>query len=57
MPKSRAQVRLAHAVLAGDSSKLPMSLAREMVSKTRGRKMSSLPERKRKKGKRLPAFR
>lgn len=52
MPDSRAQVRAAHATLEGKSNILPQSVAKEIVAKMHGRKMSSLPEKvgKKKKG-------
>lgn len=47
MPESRAQVRLAHAVLGGHAkSSMPAKVASEIVEKMHGRKMSSLPAKK-----------
>ncbi len=47
MPDSQAQVRWAHAVLEGEASG-DKKFAAEVVDKMHGRKMSSLPERKKK---------
>lgn len=47
MPDSKAQVRAAHAAIAGNSMiGMDPDFAREVVSQMHGRKMSSLPERK-----------
>lgn len=46
MPDSQAQVRLAHAVASGSSSAMPVSAAKEIISKMHGRSMSDLPKRK-----------
>lgn len=45
MPRSQAEVRLAHAVLQGQakSSGMDEGYAREVVSKMHGRRFSSLP--------------
>lgn len=45
-------MRAAHATLEGKSNILPQSVAKEIVAKMHGRKMSSLPEKvgKKKKG-------
>ena len=45
MPRSQAEVRLAHAVLEGKArnSGMSSSYASEVVNKMHGRKMSSLP--------------
>jgi len=46
MPDSRAQVRLAHAVVEGGAkSSMPISAAKEILRKMHGRHMSSLPEK------------
>lgn len=47
MPRSQAEVRLAHSVLEGDAKDSGMSAdyAREVVGKMRGRQMSELPDR------------
>jgi len=47
MPRSRAEVRLAHAVAQGMARGSGMSkdYAEEVISKMHGHKMSSLPER------------
>lgn len=54
MPRSKAEVRLAHARLAGKAKSSGMSTAhaREVVQKMHGRKMSELPEHAGPKGKR-----
>jgi len=46
MPRSRAEVRLAHAVVGGraKSSGMSKAYAREVVEKMHGRSMKSLPE-------------
>lgn len=44
MPHSKAQVRLAHAVMEGKSHAMPKSVAQEMISKMHGKSMKSLPE-------------
>lgn len=46
MPRSRAEVRLAHAVLGGKakSSGMSKAYAREVVEKMHARSMKSLPE-------------
>ena len=46
MPRSQAEVRLAHSVLEGGArdSKMSTKYAREVVSKMHGRKMKSLPD-------------
>jgi hypothetical protein len=49
MPDSRAQVRYAHAVLAGKGRKkngMDKATAAEIVRKVHGHKLSELPERK-----------
>jgi len=47
MPESKAQVRLAHAVLSGNAkASMPARVAAEIVGEMHGRKMSSLPARK-----------
>ena len=53
MPRSKAEVRLARARLAGKAKSTGMSVAyaREVVEKMHGRKMSDLPEHARPKGK------
>ena len=45
MPRSQAEVRLAHAVLSGKAkgSGMSSSYASEVVGKMHGRRMSSLP--------------
>lgn len=53
MPVSRAQVRYAHAVLAG-AAEGDRKFTAEVVSAMHGRKMGSLPERA---GKRVPLSR
>jgi len=47
MPHSRSQVRYAHAVASGKARKggMPPAVAKEIVGKMHGRKMSSLPEK------------
>ena len=52
MPESRAQVRAAHSVLEGNSGLFSKKFAQDVVSGMHGKKMSSLPERKR--GGRVP---
>lgn len=56
MPRSKAEVRLAHAVLEGKAKDSGMSqaYAQEVVSKMHGRKMSSLPEHLSQKAPRIP---
>ncbi len=51
MPRSKAEVRLAHAVLGGKAkdSGMSKSYAREVVAKMHGRSMKSLPEHAKKK--------
>lgn len=46
MPRSKAEVRLAHAVVEGKAKKSGMSrsYAKEVVNKMHGRKMGSLPD-------------
>jgi len=53
MPHSRAQVRYAHAVASGKARKggMPPAVAKEIVGKMHGKKMSSLPEKSKKKKK------
>ena len=46
VPDSKAQVRLAHAVLEGKSKKLPRDVAEEIVNKASAKVMRRLPERK-----------
>jgi hypothetical protein len=47
MPDSKAQVRAAYAATSGNSTiGMDPDFAREVVSSMKGRKMSSLPERK-----------
>ena len=50
MPKSKAEVRLAHAVLEGKAKDSGMSrgYAREVVQKMHGQSMKALPEHSRK---------
>lgn len=50
MPRSQAEVKLAHAVLSGVAKNTSMDkeYAREVIRKMHGRKMSSLPKRARK---------
>lgn len=47
MPDSRAQVRLAHAVMGGKAKRgvPPRKVAREMLSKMHGKSMKDLPEK------------
>jgi len=48
VPESQAQVRLAHASLAGRArNAMPTKVAREIVSRMHGRRMSNLPPKKR----------
>jgi hypothetical protein len=51
MPKSQAEVRMAHAVLGGKAKDkgMGMDYAREVVEKMRGKSMKSLPEHKKEK--------
>lgn len=51
MPTSRAQVRLAHAVLEGKTDKLPRGVAQDFVDAVHGHKLTDLPDHS-KKGKR-----
>ena len=44
MPESQAQVRLAGAVVSGKSKAMPHAVAKEILEKMRGRKMSELPQ-------------
>ena len=48
MPRSQAEVRLAHAVVSGDAkdSGMSKSYAREVIRKMHGKKMKSLPQHK-----------
>ncbi len=48
MPESKSQVRLAHAVLSGQARDASMSrgIAREIVREMHGRRLSRLPEKK-----------
>jgi hypothetical protein len=47
MPRSQAEVRLAHSVLQGDAkdSGMDPAYAKEVVGAMHGRKMASLPDR------------
>ena len=53
MPRSQAEVRLAHAVLSGQarSSGMSESYAQEVVSKMHGKKLGALPVHTHKVGK------
>jgi hypothetical protein len=52
VPRSRAEVRLAHAILEGKAKKSGMdrSYAQEVVGKMHGKSMASLPEHTKAKG-------
>jgi len=51
MPESQSQVKMAGAVMSGKSHAMPKSVAREMLTKMRGHKMSELPKHARLKAK------
>jgi len=46
MPRSKAEVRLARAVMAGKSRKMPRDVAEEILTGTTKRKYDRLPARK-----------
>jgi hypothetical protein len=48
MPESRAQVKLAYAVLGGKSDAMPKKVAREITEQTTAQKWAELPEKTRK---------
>lgn len=46
MPESQAQVGLAGRVTRGESKAMPLDVAKEILQKMTGRKLSDLPEHK-----------
>lgn len=44
MPRSKAEVRAAHATLEGAKTGMSKSYAKEVVGKMHGKKMNSLPD-------------
>lgn len=47
MPQSQQQVKMAHATLNGADTGMPAKVASEIVDQMHGRRMKSLPKRKR----------
>lgn len=55
MPRSKAEVRAAHATVEGADTGMSQAYAREVISEMHGRSMASLPEHAAKKPPKTPA--